>query len=229
MFFGGWLARAVERSPSRPWTDLKPVKRYGLYRCLNGANLKKNKESTWNSRKFWTSFLILNRYLANFWSSFCFLAPYILHSWRATLECTPETIIYCSLIRKLYWWTQFTVTVQCPRLNVPPLTVLDSAFRSLDSEFQLLDFEFLIGGTRIPSGILDLWNGVDSKPRIPDSKAKNSRIMQSASPYMGRLKRYRTMTLPFFSAVSSSGSSDDKASPRSLWKLRENAYWRRGC
>lgn len=60
---------------------------------------------------------------------------------------------------------------------------------------------------------MDFWSGVNSKPRIRDSKAKIARIMQSASPYMGRLKRYRMMTLPFFSAVSSSGSSDDKASP----------------
>ena len=65
----------------------------------------------------------------------------------------------------------------------------------------------------IVSGILDFRSGVNSKPRIPVSKAQISRIMQSASPYLGRLKRYRMMTLPFFSAVSSSGSSDDKASP----------------
>ena len=70
-------------------------------------------------------------------------------------------------------------------------------------------------GFQIPfvGGILDCLCGVDSKPRTPDSKAKISRIMKSALPYMGRLKRYRMMTLPFFSAVSSSGSSDDKASP----------------
>lgn len=105
------------------WTMDRPEASWKirLYRCLNGANLKKIKKSTWNSRKFWTCFLILNRYLGNFWSSFCFLAPYILHSWSGTLECTPETIIYCSLIRKLYWWTQSTVTVQFRRLKITPL------------------------------------------------------------------------------------------------------------
>ena len=71
-------------------------------------------------------------------------------------------------------------------------------------------------GFQIPivGGILDFWSGVDSTPRIPDSKAKIARIMKSASPYMGRLKRYQVMILPFFkTAISSSGSSDDKASP----------------
>ena len=55
-------------------------------------------------------------------------------------------------------------------------------------------------GFQIPfvAGILDCLSGVDSKPRIPDYKAKISRIMKSASPYMGRLKRYQVMILPFF-------------------------------
>lgn len=65
----------------------------------------------------------------------------------------------------------------------------------------------------IVGGILDFWRGVDSKPRIPDSKVENVPDYAIRSPYLGRLKRYRMMTLPFFSAVSSSGSSDDKASP----------------
>ena len=38
---------------------------------------------------------------------------------------------------------------------------------------------------------------MDFKPRIPDSKAKISRIMQSALPYMGRLKGYQVIIFPF--------------------------------
>ena len=45
MFVRGWLARAVQRSPSGPWTDLKPINRYDLTAVLTVENWgKKIKE-----------------------------------------------------------------------------------------------------------------------------------------------------------------------------------------
>ena len=109
------------------------------------------------------------------------------------------------------------MTVQFPRLKITSLTVLGSGFHSLDSEFQLLDFKFLIGGTRIPdsyswdSGFQE-W----SEFQTQDSGFQSTNFPDYAIRITlhGAIKKVSNDDFTvFFSAVSSGGSSDDKASP----------------
>ena len=71
-------------------------------------------------------------------------------------------------------------------------------------------------GFQIPivSGILDFRSGVNSKPRIPVSKAQIFPDYAIRIALLGAIKKVSNDDFTFFfSAVSSSGSSDDKASP----------------